>query len=313
MTSALLVTSCGAAKHQHTWDNKWSFNETQHWVVATCHPNVCDHLANHIDINNDGRCDTCGYSMTSPSGHAHTWDTKWSTNSTQHWVVATCHPDVVNYLGNHVDSNNDGYCDTCGYKMPGTNTGSETKPTTTTIPSHTLKDTYKPLNINTPGQQVDEDKWEDYRLYIGIDNNYNYTYVAYTSGIYTVEKFTKDGYLASNNYGNTYYERKNGNTFYVYAAITGEGYKRTETTLDIKDKYVSRLKNEIYTHMFDYSLYEWNDAEENYQYFGSSFTATVKFQAGYLTQLTYNSSFGTFSLNNTFETEIEIPQSISYN
>lgn len=62
---AFPLAGCGETKHIHTWDNKWSFNENQHWVVATCHPEVCDLLEDHIDTDTDGYCDTCGYKFSS--------------------------------------------------------------------------------------------------------------------------------------------------------------------------------------------------------------------------------------------------------
>lgn len=61
------LTGCGETNHVHTWDDKWSTNETQHWVVATCHPEVCDLLENHAYTNNDGLCDACGYQMQAPT------------------------------------------------------------------------------------------------------------------------------------------------------------------------------------------------------------------------------------------------------
>ncbi|MCQ2960680.1 MAG: endonuclease [Bacteroidales bacterium] len=121
MTSAALtLTGCGEPEHVHTWATTWSRNENQHWVIATCHPEVCSYLGDHSDGNNDGYCDACGYKMSGENpdpGHIHTYEAAWSTNSTQHWHAATCGHDVKSELGNHIDSNNDNYCDTCNYQI----------------------------------------------------------------------------------------------------------------------------------------------------------------------------------------------------
>lgn len=112
------LSGCGQSKHQHTWADKWSYNQTQHWVDATCGHNVCNFLGDHVDSNGDHYCDTCGYDLASGS-HTHTFATEWSFSSTQHWHAATCGHDVVGSQGNHVDSNNDRICDICKYCFDG--------------------------------------------------------------------------------------------------------------------------------------------------------------------------------------------------
>ena len=62
---SMSLSGCGEAPHTHTWSDKWSTNETLHWVTATCHPEVCDLLGEHVDADNNGYCDTCGYKMSS--------------------------------------------------------------------------------------------------------------------------------------------------------------------------------------------------------------------------------------------------------
>lgn len=115
-TAALVLSGCGEQEHVHTWDTKWSYNSTQHWVLATCHPEVCSYLGDHIDSDSNGYCDTCGYAMSLP-GHIHTFDSQWSTSETQHWHAATCGHDVKSDVGSHVDADNNGYCDVCNYQM----------------------------------------------------------------------------------------------------------------------------------------------------------------------------------------------------
>ena len=104
-------------EHIHSYSSMWSTNETQHWHQATCGHDVQEGLGNHIDSNNDEKCDVCGFSMPLPV-HNHTYSSQWSTNETQHWHQATCGHDVQEGLGNHIDSNNDGKCDVCCYFMP---------------------------------------------------------------------------------------------------------------------------------------------------------------------------------------------------
>lgn len=103
--------------HKHTWASTWSTNETQHWVIATCHPDVCNHLGNHEDVNPvDGRCDICGYRLSTE--HVHTYAQDWSFNNEQHWHAATCeHTDLKADLANHIDNNNDSICDVCNHSF----------------------------------------------------------------------------------------------------------------------------------------------------------------------------------------------------
>lgn len=50
--------------------------------------------------------------------HVHTFSSDWSHNETQHWHVATCGHDVKDALGNHIDTDSNFICDTCGYELP---------------------------------------------------------------------------------------------------------------------------------------------------------------------------------------------------
>ena len=54
--------------HVHTFEDKWTSNDTHHWRVATCsHTEEKGELAAHTDANSDGACDTC-------SAHVHVLD-----------------------------------------------------------------------------------------------------------------------------------------------------------------------------------------------------------------------------------------------
>ena len=111
--------SYGEAKG-HTFSDKWSYNELQHWRAATCgHTNekvqVGDHIWNPGVITTQPTattkgvktytCSVCGATKTEevePSTHQHTFSTAWQGNSTYHWHPATCeHTNVVNGLGEH--------------------------------------------------------------------------------------------------------------------------------------------------------------------------------------------------------------------
>ncbi len=185
-------------------------------------------------------------------------------------------------------------------------------PEKVTVSAHTLKDSNPPIDIEAIGDVVDKDTWESFRNGTSkFQNNYNYTYTAYSGGNQTIEQFTKDGYFMRTNYGRLYYERKNGNTFYNYIS-TSEGYLREETTLDIKSKYTYRIENEIYLHMFDFENYEYDDSFGVYRYYGPGFTSNVMFQGGYLTYLFYVLDSNIFQINATFDTTIDIPESYYY-
>lgn len=61
-----VLTGCNNS-HVHTFDSKWSYNETSHWHAATCeHKELTSDLGEHIDINSDHVCDVCGYNIPLP-------------------------------------------------------------------------------------------------------------------------------------------------------------------------------------------------------------------------------------------------------
>ena len=44
--------------HEHTYSDKWSSDETQHWHAATCgHTDEKADVGAHVDENDDGKCD----------------------------------------------------------------------------------------------------------------------------------------------------------------------------------------------------------------------------------------------------------------
>ena len=190
---------------------------------------------------------------------------------------------------------------------------SESGPKKVVVPAHTLSDSNPPLDYSKDGDRVTKTQWNAIKNGSAskFNGNYNYTYQAYSGGYLTVESFTKNGYYMMTNYARQYYERKSGNTFYSYIS-TNKGYQRATTTLNLQDKYTSRIVNEIYVHMFDYENYEYDDYDGTYRYFGDGFTSNVRIINGYLVYLFYVVGMNVFEIKNTFNTTIEIPESYYY-
>ena len=194
------------------------------------------------------------------------------------------------------------------------NTSSSSGPQKVTVAAHTLKDNNPPINVNKKGEVVDKDTWNSFRYaadskYYG---NYNYTYHSYSGGYETLECFTKNGYFARTLAGKIYYERKSGSTFYTYIDVS-DGWLREETTFDLQSKYVDRIQNEIYVHMFDFENYEYYEEDDGtYRYIDYGFGAGARFQGGYLTYLYFSNGMNFFEISLSFETTIDIPKSYYY-
>lgn len=118
---AALALACGTAfaaglaacGHEHTFSDKWSQSETEHWHEATCeHTGEKSDLAPHVDSNKDENCDVCGYDM-----HVHKFADDWESDETGHWHPATCgHESEKGGFAAHADGDNDGKCDTCKFE-----------------------------------------------------------------------------------------------------------------------------------------------------------------------------------------------------
>ncbi len=100
----------------HTPETEWEKNDTHHWHECTgCDGQELDKAA-HNDGNSDGSCDACGYTMTvTPPPHTHAHGSTWVTDEDEHWNECEC-GDKANKAV-HVDSDNNGKCDTCDYTM----------------------------------------------------------------------------------------------------------------------------------------------------------------------------------------------------
>ena len=98
--------------HTHTFSAEWSTNDTAHWHEATCGcEGVKSNYSNHVDADNDGKCDICDKCD-------HNIAADWSSDATHHWNAATCSCPEKDYKANlaaHVDADNDSKCDVCKY------------------------------------------------------------------------------------------------------------------------------------------------------------------------------------------------------
>ncbi len=103
--------------HEHTFDDTWAVDATNHWHAATCNDNEdCKaakvSVAEHADKDNNKVCDVCGYDYD----HAHTYATEWSSDENGHWYAVACGCTIdVKDMTAHTDVDNDGACDVCAY------------------------------------------------------------------------------------------------------------------------------------------------------------------------------------------------------
>ena len=68
ITALAALSSCG--KHEHTFEEAWTTDATNHWHKATCeHSEETADLAAHADTDKNGTCDVCNYAMGGGSGN----------------------------------------------------------------------------------------------------------------------------------------------------------------------------------------------------------------------------------------------------
>ena len=70
LASCVMLAGCGGGQdepkpHEHSFPDTWSTSETQHWHQCECGEK--SGLANHVDSNNDHKCDVCGYDLPIPA------------------------------------------------------------------------------------------------------------------------------------------------------------------------------------------------------------------------------------------------------
>ena len=127
-TEKAICSVCNTAYGEalgHDAKDVWSTDANNHWHECTRCEEQLDKVA-HADENSDGKCDTCGYTMTVI--HTHDYGTAWQSDENNHWNECTCGDKASVAL--HADANNDGKCDICDYAMgnvenPGENIESE--------------------------------------------------------------------------------------------------------------------------------------------------------------------------------------------
>ena len=126
-TSVAATAGCG---HIHSYDeNVFGKDATGHWRIATCeeHEGEVFDKADHVDADENKKCDVCGWDMdttvTPPptESHKHVWsetfdDEHADANGHWHWCTADGHEgENVNGKVAHVDANGDNECDICHY------------------------------------------------------------------------------------------------------------------------------------------------------------------------------------------------------
>lgn len=109
------ATACidSTSEHTHTYAEAWEKDAEGHWNALTCEcTDVTPEKKAHVDKNNDSLCDICEYDYE----HTHTYAEDWTVDCTNHWHAADCGHLVAGAdLAAHVDENEDGECDVCGY------------------------------------------------------------------------------------------------------------------------------------------------------------------------------------------------------
>ena len=110
---------CDACGHEvalvHPFATEWTSDATHHWHKCTVEG--CTEIsdkAEHVDADNDGKCDICAYVLVAP--HVHVTSTEWKSDSTNHWRECTVCGEKLDVAA-HADANNDGKCDDCGFVM----------------------------------------------------------------------------------------------------------------------------------------------------------------------------------------------------
>ena len=86
-------------EHEHTYSDKWTYDATNHWKVATCTDGdecktaVAEKAAHTLSGD---KCSVCGWTKPAdpepetPAPHEHTYATEWSKDADKHWHAAIC-------------------------------------------------------------------------------------------------------------------------------------------------------------------------------------------------------------------------------
>lgn len=157
----------GDTTHTHTYESTWTYNSTQHWHAAACGDDAKDAQGDHVDANNDGVCDTCGFNYA----HEHVYSDEWSYDETNHWHAALCGHDTTSDSAAHT-ADIMGVCTVCGYKVSqpviaDIEDALEIAEYNSSIPEH-AEGTYTTSLIDYAGQprsseyEISYDKYEDF-------------------------------------------------------------------------------------------------------------------------------------------------------
>ncbi len=95
--------------HEHTFSDKWSFDDDNHWHEDTCgHGASSDFGAHELELSQIPGSDAldlvceCGYSKPYTDDHKHTYSDKWTYDEGTHWHEATCGHDVTTSPATHL-------------------------------------------------------------------------------------------------------------------------------------------------------------------------------------------------------------------
>lgn len=157
----------GDTTHTHTYESTWTYNSTQHWHAATCGDDAKDAQGDHVDANNDGVCDTCGFNYA----HTHVYSDEWTADANNHWHASLCGHEVTSDSAAHT-ADIMGVCTVCGYKVSqpviaDIEDALEIAEYNSSIPEH-AEGTYTTSLIDYAGQprsseyEISYDKYEDF-------------------------------------------------------------------------------------------------------------------------------------------------------
>ena len=114
-----ICDKCEYVIHTHTPALAWDKDASGHWHATTCGHNVKLSFAAHTSANAEGKCNTCGYQISEPKPHVHTYAETWTSDADGHWHASTCgHPAEISEAGDHVDADKNGKCDVCERAVP---------------------------------------------------------------------------------------------------------------------------------------------------------------------------------------------------
>ena len=103
--------------HEHTFDyqNYYGVEEGHYLVCDQCDYYGEDSIEEHINDDNDDYCDLCDFEV----GHEHTFDNENcdGVEEGHYYLCDQCGYCDEEYLEDHINDDNDDYCDLCGYEV----------------------------------------------------------------------------------------------------------------------------------------------------------------------------------------------------